>query len=150
MAEVEKVLKQLKEVVTGFIYEYYREDNGEVVYRGSTEHPDIEKVDEFHRKGNFFKLKGMYSWTHFRINLRRPIGQKIKIRKVTEESTMTRMELLYLEKVKIREKIQDCECYLNNHDDPLKAFVSNKIKLKKEDLNELMTILEEELQAQAA
>ena len=50
-------MKTLDDKLTGFIYEYVRKDNGEVVYRGSSEHVDnkygtaLENVDQWHRQG---------------------------------------------------------------------------------------------------
>ena len=36
--------KQLDDVVFGGIYEYFRTDNNEIVYRGSTEHDTVDDV----------------------------------------------------------------------------------------------------------
>ena len=55
--------KTLEDKLTGFIYEYVRKDNGEVVYRGSSEHVDnkygtaLENVDQWHRQGERFKAR---------------------------------------------------------------------------------------------
>ena len=124
----------LTQTIYGFIYEYYRTDNDEVVYRGSSEHitkdgkANLQKVDDFHRKGNLFRL-GRYSWTHFRLTLRRGLGHKVAIRQVTEPMEMTLLDLLLLEKSKIREKTNVGECYLNTHDDPLHAYLTIQCKM---------------------
>ena len=124
----------LTQTIYGFIYEYYRTDNDEVVYRGSSEHitkdgeANLQKVDDFHRKGNFFRL-GKYAWTHFRLTLRRGLGPKVAIRQVTEPMEMSLFDLLLLEKNKIREKTLVGECYLNTHDDPLHAYLTIQCKM---------------------
>ena len=126
-------MSKLKEKVQGFIYEYYRTDNNEVVYRGSSKHDDefclneykrtaLENVDFWHRDGQKVKMKYKYNWTVFRSNLRRPIGNKLKIRMLHEPKTMTFEELLTLEGQCIQEKIQEGQCYLNHDPDPLKSW----------------------------
>tara|TARA_R100001591_G_scaffold517_1_gene1276 strand:- start:1242 stop:1637 length:396 start_codon:yes stop_codon:yes gene_type:complete len=126
-------MSKLKEKVQGFIYEYYRTDNKEVVYRGSSKHDDefclneykrtaLENVDFWHRDGQKVKMKYKYNWTVFRSNLRRPIGNKLKIRMLHEPKTMTFEELLTLEGQCIQEKIQEGQCYLNHDPDPLKSW----------------------------
>lgn len=127
--------KQLNDVVIGGIYEYFRIDNDEVVYRGSTEHQDnrygtaLENVDQWHRQGERFKTKsGKYSYTVFRSNLRRPFGKKVKIRWCVEPSEMKREQLLILEGDKIVEKHEVGECYLNHDPNPLATWKKNNAK----------------------
>jgi len=120
---------KLNENVVGFIYEYYRTDNDEIVYRGSSEHQEdkwgapLEKVDKWHREGNTFKTKYPYSWTVFRCSLRTPFGEKVKIRFLHEPKEMTYEELLKLEGHCIQEAQKDGNCYLNHTSDPLKSFL---------------------------
>mgnify|MGYP001376213762 CR=1 FL=1 len=47
--------RKLTDKVIGGIYEYYRTDNQEVVYRGSSE-KDLEGLDSFHRKGHTYSI----------------------------------------------------------------------------------------------
>ena len=102
--------KKLSDTLTGGIYQYYRTDNSEVVYRGSTEHIEdkwgvpLQKVDDWHRKGETFKGKFRYSWTVFRTALRTPFGEKLEIGWVVQPKEKTREELLDLEGSCIREK----------------------------------------------
>ena len=120
--------KKLTDIVTGFIYEYYRTDNDEVVYRGSSEHKEdkwgepLGKVDKWHREGHLLKTRFPYSWTVFRCALRTPFGEKVKIRYLHEPKEMTRKELLTLEGDSIKMKHGEAQCYLNHTPDPLKAF----------------------------
>lgn len=122
-------MKSLNDKVVGGVYEAYREDNAEVVYRGSTEHLDshygtaLEQVEKFHTIGENFKLKYGYSWTVFRSNLRREFGKKIKFRWDIEPKEMTRQELLCLERDRIQEGFKTGECYLNHTPDPLKSWI---------------------------
>ena len=124
---------KLDDIVQGFIYEYYRTDNDEVVYRGSSKHDDefclkeykrtaLENVDFWHREGQKVKMRYKYNWTVFRSNLRRPIGNLLKIRILHEPKTMTFEELLTLEGESIREMIEKGQCYLNHDPDPLKTW----------------------------
>jgi hypothetical protein len=118
--------KKLSDTVVGGIYEYYRTDNDEVVYRGSSE-KDLDGLNNFHREGHSYSVfknnpSWRYSYTVFRSNLRRPLGEKLKCRWVVEPIEMTRHELLSLEGVKIREMIDTGQCYLNHDPDPLKSF----------------------------
>ena len=118
--------RKLTDKVVGGIYEYYRTDNQEVVYRGSSE-KDLEGLDAFHRKGHTYQIfkenkNWKYSYTVFRSNLRRPLGEKVECRWVVEPKEMTREELLTLEGDKIKEMIQIGECYLNHDPEPLKSF----------------------------
>ena len=116
------------EKIIGSIYEYYRTDNDEVVYRGSTTHQDnkygtiLENVDQWHRQGERFKARFKYSNTVFRSNLRRPFGEKVEVRFVVEPHETTKEELLQLEGEKIREKIDEGQCYLNHDPDPLATW----------------------------
>lgn len=122
-------MKKLNDKLIGGIYEAYRIDNNETVYRGSTEHEEdkfgtpLEKVENFHRKGETFNLKYKYSWTVFRSNLRRSFGEKIKFRWVHEPKEMTRKKLLELERDSIQEKVDKGECYLNHTPDPLSSWM---------------------------
>ena len=107
-------MSKLKEKVFGGIYEYYRTDNNEVVYRGSAKltpsrNKDsiFESADDFHRKGETFNYKYKYSWTVFRSNLRRPIGKKLEMRVVVEPKEMTLEKLLTLEGEWIRKGIDE-------------------------------------------
>ena len=124
---------KLTDKVQGFIYEYYRTDNDEVVYRGSSKHDDefclkeykrtaLENVDFWHREGQKVKMRYKYNWTVFRSNLRRPIGNLLKIRILHEPKTMTFEELLTLEGESIKEMIEKGQCYLNHDPDPLKTW----------------------------
>ena len=120
---------KLKDKVLGGIYEYYRIDNNEVVYRGSakktpsrSENNIFKNVDAFHREGEKFNFNGKYSFTVFRSNLRRSFGEKLMIRIVDEPKWMTYEELLSLERDRIQEKIKNGECYLNHDPDPLKTW----------------------------
>ena len=121
---------KLKDKIFGGIYEYYRIDNNEVVYRGSakltpsrTKDTIFEKADTYHRQGEMWtKGRYKYAWTVFRSNLRRPLGEKLKIRTVVEPKDMTLEELLTLEGIKIREGIEKGQCYLNHDPDPLKTY----------------------------
>lgn len=122
-------MSKLKEKVFGGIYEYYRTDNNEVVYRGSAKltpsrNKDsiFESADDFHRKGETFNYKYKYSWTVFRSNLRRPIGEKLEIRVIVKPKEMTLEKLLTLEGEWIRKGIDEGQCYLNHDPDPLKTY----------------------------
>ena len=121
-------MKTLNDKLTGFIYEYVRKDNGEVVYRGSSVHVDnkygtaLENVDQWHRQGERFKAKFKYSYTVFRSNLRRPFGENVEIRFLTEPKEMTRRELLTLEGEKIQEMHEKNQCYLNHDPNPLETW----------------------------
>ena len=117
-------MKKLSDMVTGGIYEYYRTDNDEVVYRGSSE-KRLNVLNEMHRKGETFpafKNKYKYNYTVFRTNLTRPIGEKLEARWVAKPKKMTREELLSLEGDMINEKIDEGQCYLNHTPDPLKSW----------------------------
>ena len=123
--------KQLDDVVFGGIYEYFRTDNDEIVYRGSTEHDTVDDVDNYHRNGHTFTVhlpesKGgrgwKYSWTVVRSNLRRKFGEKIDIRWLEQPREMTREELLVLERERIQEAQALGQCYLNHSDDPLRDW----------------------------
>ena len=46
---------------------------------------------------------------------------------------MSLQDLLLLEKNKIREKTNVGECYLNTHDDPFSAFLTNQCKMTGKD-----------------
>jgi hypothetical protein len=120
---------KLKEKIFGGIYEYFRTDNDEVVYRGSAKltpsrNKDtlFESADDFHRKGETFNYKYKYSWTVFRSNLRRPLGEKLEMRVIVEPKEMTLEELLTLEGEWIRKGIDVGQCYLNHDPDPLKTW----------------------------
>ena len=121
---------KLTDKVIGGIYEYYREDNGEVVYRGNakltpsrTKDSIFKSVDAFHREGETFKLKfGKYAFTVFRSNLRRPFGKKLHQRVIVEPKEMTLKELLILEGDWIQKGIEEGECYLNHDPNPLKTW----------------------------
>ena len=124
---------KLTDKVYGGIYEYYREDNNEIVYRGSakltpsrTKETIFEKADDYQRKGETYKSKGKYqfisAWTVFRTNLRRPLGEKLKMREIVKPEERTLEELLTLEGIKIREGIEKGQCYLNHDPDPLKTY----------------------------
>lgn len=120
---------KLDDKVLGFIYEYYRIDNNEVVYIGSSDHIEdkwgapLDKVDKWHREGNTFKTKYPYSWTVFRCSLRTPFGEKLKIRYVHEPKEMTYEKLLKLEGNCIQQAQKDGNCYLNHTSDPFKSFL---------------------------
>jgi hypothetical protein len=120
--------KKLSDTLTGGIYQYHRTDNSEVVYRGSTEHikdkwgEPLQKVDDWHRKGETFNVKFKYSWTVFRTALRTPFGEKLEISWVHQPKEMTREELLTLEGECIRKAKADGQCYLNHDPDPLKTW----------------------------
>lgn len=110
-------------VITGGIYEYVREDNGEVVYRGSSQHETLEKIDRYHREGHIFHKKGKgYSWTCFRSNLRRPFGDNVSIRWLHERKEMTYKDLLCLEADCIQAGHKEGLCYLNHDPDPWKTW----------------------------
>tara|TARA_Y100000004_G_C8727801_1_gene332941 strand:- start:196 stop:582 length:387 start_codon:yes stop_codon:yes gene_type:complete len=120
---------KLKEKIFGGIYEYFRTDNDEVVYRGSAKLTPsrkkdtlFESADDFHRKGETFNYKYKYSWTVFRSNLRRPLGEKLEMRVIVEPKEMTLEELLTLEGEWIRKGIDAGQCYLNHDPDPLKTW----------------------------
>ena len=114
--------KTLKDIALGGIYEYF-DTNGDVVYRGSTEHQELYKVDMYHREGHKF-VKFKYSMTVFRSNLRRPIAEKNEwdIRWVQEPKEMTREQLLTLEGEKIQEMIVNAQCAFNHTPDPLASW----------------------------
>tara|TARA_B100002019_G_C21207444_1_gene567488 strand:+ start:493 stop:870 length:378 start_codon:yes stop_codon:yes gene_type:complete len=118
--------KLLTDKITGGIYEYYHIDDNKIYYRGSSE-KTLEDLDDFHRKGhtyNIFKKNGWkYSYTVFRSNLRRPIGEKLKARWVVKPKEMSREQLLQLESDSIKEKIKLGECTLNHDPEPLKSFL---------------------------
>jgi hypothetical protein len=120
--------KKLTDTLVGGIYEYRRSDNNEVVYRGSTEHikdkwgEPLQKVDDWHRKGETFNVKFKYRFTVFRTALRTPLGEKLEISWVHEPKEMTREELLILEGECIREATARGQCYLNKDKDPLKTW----------------------------
>jgi hypothetical protein len=114
--------KKLTDAVKGGIYEYV-DNKGKVVYRGSTEHDTLEKVDWYHREGHGI-TKYKYSMTVFRSNLRRPIAQNQEwtIRWKVEPKEMTREQLLNLEGELIREAIDLGECMMNHTPDPLASW----------------------------
>ena len=119
--------RKLTDIVTGGVYEYFRKDNDEVVYRGSSE-KDLDGLNNFHREGHSYKIfkdnpSWKYSYTVFRSNLRRPLGLMLECRWVVEPKEMTREELLKLEGELIREKIDVGQCYLNHDPDPLKTYM---------------------------
>ena len=59
-------MKKLSDMVTGGIYEYYRTDNDEVVYRGSSE-KSLNVLKEMHRKGETFPaFKNKYKYRHLK------------------------------------------------------------------------------------
>ena len=118
--------RKLTDKVIGGIYEYYRTDNQEVIYRGSSE-KDLEGLDNFHRKGHTYQIfkenkNWKYSYTVFRSNLRRPLGEKVECRWVVEPKEMSREALLELEGKMIQEKIDVGQCYLNHDPNPLKTY----------------------------
>ena len=120
---------KLTDKVFGGIYEYYRTDNDEIVYRGSakltpsrSKESIFQSADDFHRKGETFNYKFKYSWTVFRSNLRRPIGEKLEMRTIVEPKEMTWKELLTLEGEWIKKGIDEGQCYLNHDPDPLKTW----------------------------
>ena len=121
---------KLTNKVFGDIYEYYRTDNNEIVYRGSakltpsrSKETIFQSADTFHREGEKFNYKFKYSWTVFRSNLRRPIGQKLEMRVVVEPKEMTWEELLTLEGEWIKKGIDEGQCYLNHDPNPLKTWI---------------------------
>jgi hypothetical protein len=119
--------RKLTDIVTGGVYEYFRKDNDEVVYRGSSE-KDLDGLNGFHREGHAYKIfkdnpSWKYSYTVFRSNLRRPLGLKLECRWVEEPKEMTREELLKLEGELIRAKIMMGQCYLNHDPDPLQTYI---------------------------
>lgn len=116
-------MKKLSEKITGGIYEYVREDNKEIVYRGSSTHNSLEKIDSWHRKGEKYLKQGKYTYTVFRSNLRRPLGKKVSIRWCVEPFETTHEELLKLEGDKIKEMIDIDQCYLNHDPEPLKTWI---------------------------
>ena len=61
--------RKLTDKVIGGIYEYYRTDNQEVVYRGSSE-KDLEGLDSFHRKGHTYST---VSYTHLTLPTNREV-----------------------------------------------------------------------------
>ena len=58
----------------------------------------------------------------FRSNLRRPFGENVEIRFLTEPKEMTRRELLTLEGEKIQEMHEKNQCYLNHDPNPLETW----------------------------
>ena len=78
--------------------------------------------DWYHREGHV--MKGNYSMTVFRSNLRRPIAKENewKIQWCTQPKEMTREELLKLEGEKIQEAIDNCQCILNHTPSPLDTW----------------------------
>jgi hypothetical protein len=121
-----KKKKELSDEVIGGIYEYYRTDNDEVVYRGSSE-GSLDSLDGFHRKGDTYEIfknnpSWIYDWSNFRVNLRRPIGKKLKVRWIVEQHEMSREELLRLEGDMIRKKQDEGQCYLNKDNNPLRYW----------------------------
>tara|TARA_R110001592_G_scaffold204654_2_gene454898 strand:- start:393 stop:776 length:384 start_codon:yes stop_codon:yes gene_type:complete len=122
-------MKKLTDKVTGFIYEYFRTDNNEIVYRGSSEHKEgynrtpLENVDFWHREGHTLNSpKFPYKYTVFRSNLRRPLGKKVRVRMLIEPKEMTREEMLILEGDMIQERLDKGQCYLNHDPNPLKTW----------------------------
>lgn len=116
-------MKKLSDIVTGGIYEYVRGDNKEVVYRGSSTHESLEKIDSWHRQGEKFLKQGKYTYTVFRSNLRRPLGTKVSIRWCVKPAEMTHEQLLKLEGDKIKEMIDSNQCYLNHDPNPLNTWI---------------------------
>ncbi len=120
---------KLTDKVIGGIYKYDREDNNETAYIGSakltpsrTKENIFEKADEYHRKGETYNNKFKYSFTVFRTNLRRPLGEVLKMKVIVEPKEMTLEELLTLEGNLIQEGIEKGQCYLNHDPDPLKTW----------------------------
>ena len=118
-------MKKLNDIVFGGIYEY-TDKHGKIIYRGSTEFEDLieerRSPDWYHREGHV--MKGNYSMTVFRSNLRRPIAKENewKIQWCTQPKEMTREELLKLEGEKIQEAIDNCQCILNHTPSPLDTW----------------------------
>jgi len=122
-------MAKLTDKVFGGIYRYDREDNNETPYIGSakltpsrTKENLFEKADDYHRKGDQYSNKYKYSWTVFRTNLRRPLGEKLKMKVIVKPKEMTLEELLTLEGNYIQEGIAKGQCYLNHDPDPLKTW----------------------------
>ena len=119
--------RKLTDKIVGGIYEYYHKDTSDVFYRGSSE-KDLDGLDGFHRVGHTYsifkdkKTGWKYSYTVFRSNLRRPIGDDLIVRWCEEPKEMTREELLTLEGEKIQEMIDLKQCILNHDPNPLKSF----------------------------
>ena len=118
-------MKKLTDIVFGGIYEYV-DKNGQISYRGSTEFEDLiedrRSPDWYHREGHV--MKGRYSLTVFRSNLRRPIAKinEWKIQWCVQPKEMTREQLLVLEGEKIQEAIEQGQCILNHTPDPLETW----------------------------
>lgn len=117
--------RKLTDVVKGGIYEYFHKESGDIYYRGSSE-KELGALDMFHRQGHTYKVFQQsgwkYTYTVFRSNLRRPIGEDLDCRWVVEPKQMTRKELLTLEGEKIQEMIDVKQCHLNHDPNPLKTF----------------------------
>lgn len=125
-------MKKLTDKVFGGIYSYRRNDNKEVVYSGSTkltpsrkEDTIFESADAFHRKGETFNQKWSYSWTVFRTNLRRPLGDILEQEVTVKPRWMTLEELLTLERDAIQSGIKKGQNYLNHDPDPLKTWIKH-------------------------
>jgi hypothetical protein len=119
--------ERLDDIMTAGIYEYYRTDNDEVVYRGSSGSSLVD-LDRTHREGQkWIKGKGKdgYYLSPFRANLRREIGKILEARWIHEHQTMTRRELLSLERDSIQEKTDQRQCCMNWSDDPLQSWLDN-------------------------
>jgi hypothetical protein len=122
-----KPKERLDDIMTGGIYEYFRQDNQEVVYRGSSEQP-LASLDWTHRHGEE-KWGDDYFFSVFRTNMRRPIRDVIPgPRWVHERETMTRRALLSLERDAIKEMIDQRQCYWNHTPDPLNSWIVNMKK----------------------
>ena len=102
----------------GFIYEYYRTDNNEVVYRGHSFMKGLESVDYWHRKGN--EKCDDYYWSPFRCALRTPFGKKLKNRFVDKPRAISEEKLVALEGKRIREARLEGQCYLNWDTNPVR------------------------------
>ena len=107
------------------VYEYYREDNGEVVYVGITT-KSLEEIDMFNREGDKEYKKGglfwnngynneyeKYNWNHIRVILRQNLRHKLKIRWIISRSNTTLGDLLLIQSKLIKQKSKEGGCYLN-------------------------------------
>ena len=120
-----------EEIVEGGIYEYYREDNNEVVYRGITT-KTLEDTDKWNRDSSFIHSKS----SHIKKILRFTIGNKLKIRWIVLPGKTTLSNLYLLQQTLIREKVRVNECYLNQDLYPFKKYYKKlKDRIKQQNFN---------------
>ena len=124
MNTLTELINKLPKKCFGGIYEYVDRSTGKTAYIGhstlvTSDSLALDKIDSNHRIGQ--KYIEDYSFTHFRMVLRRPTGDRLFIREVVPPKKLEYGELLCVETLAIEQKIKTGECDLNYHSNPLSA-----------------------------